>query len=201
MVTQCALEILSGFMNAVASEIQSLGGITELKPASGASSAQGFNVLEFTDRSGSGGAMHLEDYYKYDGDRWTNSVLLSFSQIMVDTGLVSNLTEANAIVIPPFARRGLLPTEEGNVTFEPPPPESRTTSENPIEETSPISSHQSGPPVDGNGIEIETSLTGQKNTENGETHGKNSEPSVAVTEVVGREGAESSFNGMPLTQH
>lgn len=62
----------------------------------------------------------------YDGRRWTNSVLLSISQTLVDAGIVGNLEEANAVVIPPFARRELLPKKLGqirNATKEPSRPD------------------------------------------------------------------------------
>lgn len=199
MATQCALEMLSGFMNAVASEVQSLGGRTEFETASNALLAEGFDVFQFADKICHNEVMPPEIYYEYDGSRWTNSVLLSFSRILVDTGLVRSLEEANAIVIPPFAKRGLLPTEEGNVRFDPPPAESRMTSENPIEGTSSISSDQSGSPGGTKGIE--TSLSSQENARNGEKDNATLEPGVVVTELDGWEEAESSFSGMSHTHY
>lgn len=199
MPTQCALEMLSGFMNAVASEVQSLGGRTSFEAVDDASLAQANDVFEFADIRCHNEPMTLGVYYEYDGDRWTNSVLLSFSRILVETGLVRNLEEANAIVIPPFAKRGLLPTEEGVVRFEPSLTESRTTSENPIDETKSISSHQSWPP--GGDMGIKTPLSIQKNGENGDKHPENPEPKVVATEVVGREEAESSSSGMSPTHY
>jgi hypothetical protein len=57
----------------------------------------------------------MEDTTRYDGGRWTNSVLLSISQTLVDTGVVDTIEEENALVIPPFARRSLLPLVVGQV--------------------------------------------------------------------------------------
>lgn len=199
MATQCALEMLSGFMNAVASEVQSLGGRTEFETASNALLAEGFDVFQFAYKICHNEVMPPEIDYEYDGSRWMNSVLLSFSRILVDTGLVRSLEEANAIVIPPFAKRGLLPTEEGNVRFDPPPAESRMTSENPIEGTSSISSDQSGSPGGTKGIE--TSLSSQENARNGEKDNATLEPGVVVTELDGWEEAESSFSGMSHTHY
>lgn len=39
-------------------------------------------------------------------------------QILVDMGLVGSIEEANAVVIPPFSKRGLLPSEPGKVNFK-----------------------------------------------------------------------------------
>ena len=97
---QCALDIFSGFLEAVAEKTKRVGGVTE---------------------SIGGG---------YWNTKFKNSTFVAMSDILVESGLVVSEAEANAIVIPPFACRGLLPTvnknaktkklsEKGNTEGEP----------------------------------------------------------------------------------
>jgi hypothetical protein len=86
---QCALELYSGFIDALASKIQALGGET------------------------SSISYHIEKK-----PRWENQVLNNISKIFLDEGLVDDIRVVNAIIIPPFARRRLLPTREGKVNFK-----------------------------------------------------------------------------------
>jgi hypothetical protein len=109
MATQCALEIFSGFMSALTRQIESLGGNTAHVPASAC--VRNMKVFDVPGR-------HDEADVEYNGERWTNSLLVEAAQILVDTGLVSCTEEANAVIIPPFARRGLLPTEPGELHFK-----------------------------------------------------------------------------------
>jgi len=81
---QCALEIFSGFLEAVAEKTERVGGVT---------------------KSIGGG---------YWNTRFKNSTFTAISGILVESGLVTSEIEANAIVIPPFACRGLLPTVNKN---------------------------------------------------------------------------------------
>lgn len=103
---QCALELFSGFMGGIVDNVKALGGETSYVPAP--QRIRRLHVHEVPERNSG-----LDS--SYDGERWTNSVLLSVSRVLVDTGLASSIEEANAVVIPPFARRGLLPTEPGSV--------------------------------------------------------------------------------------
>jgi hypothetical protein len=78
--TQCALEILSGLIQALADSTESLGKLT------------------------------WPDEFDAHPDEAEHGckLLHSMSKALVASGLVPNIVEANAIIIPPFARRGLL---------------------------------------------------------------------------------------------
>jgi hypothetical protein len=151
MATQCALEIFSGFVEAVASQINTIGGVTQnewdsaeakeetaqdedvpLEPVPQASDDASADGIAVTERSppvaGSLGrsvittvterpraARIVSRNTRYNGTRWRNSVLHSFSQTLIECGIVSNIEEANVVVIPPFARRNLLPQQLGQV--------------------------------------------------------------------------------------
>jgi hypothetical protein len=90
----CALELYSGFIDAIASKVREIGHQTEFRRAEGDSLAQN------------------------PAARRSNFVLDRISQFLVEEGLVNNMKEAKAVVIPSFAQRGLLPTREGSVIFE-----------------------------------------------------------------------------------
>lgn len=77
---QCALDIFSGFIDAIADFTKKIGGSTQ-----------------------------REDGNHKETAGITNFVLHEIAEILVDYGLVNGYIEAYAIVIPPFARRGLLP--------------------------------------------------------------------------------------------
>ena len=106
MATQCALEIFSGFMGALTMQVEALGGNTTHVQASVC--VRNMKVFDVPGR-------HDEADVEYNGERWTNSLLLEAAQVLVDTGLVNSTEEANAVIIPPFAKRGLLPTQPGEV--------------------------------------------------------------------------------------
>jgi hypothetical protein len=78
--TQCALEIFSGLVQAMADSITSLGELTSPE-----------EIAANPDK-----AVHGSD------------LLHSMSKALVASKLVPNIEEANAIIVPPFARRGLL---------------------------------------------------------------------------------------------
>lgn len=93
MATQCALELFSGFMEPIASHISRVG-------------------LNFTDRGIPNSADVLPTL------RWSNSVLNSIAQTLVNSGVVKSIEEANIVIIPPFARRGLLLGDLEDVEFQ-----------------------------------------------------------------------------------
>ncbi|KAF2011218.1 hypothetical protein BU24DRAFT_495443 [Aaosphaeria arxii CBS 175.79] len=86
--SQCALEIYSGFINSIASQVEHIDGHMSATTDEFANTNLGSSEI------------------------WVNSVMLSLAQVLVDSGLVPNIEEANIVVIPPFARRRLLPGQE-----------------------------------------------------------------------------------------
>ena len=88
----CALELLSGFLNALADQVKAIGGETR--------------------------GISRENKDPQGRARRFNTILGEISDILVEEALVSNVEEANAIVIPPFAWRGLLPTRDGRFEVE-----------------------------------------------------------------------------------
>ncbi|USP78311.1 uncharacterized protein yc1106_05585 [Curvularia clavata] len=105
-----AVEIFSGFMNSLTESIETVGGSTKIV-----------------------GTFSIQSPYRDDRDASVkeNSVLMSFSQALVDSGLVKKIWEAKALIIPPFANRGLLPTESGDIMFDEPvrKPNSRSSAQ------------------------------------------------------------------------
>jgi hypothetical protein len=107
LATQCALEIFSGLIQALADSTKSLGELTTFEEIAPEDATSGSKLL-------------------YD-----------MSKVLVSSGLVPNIEEANAIIIPPFARRRLLNrgpdrlTSAADVQDEIPPldPEAYTTLE------------------------------------------------------------------------
>ncbi|KAF1998489.1 hypothetical protein P154DRAFT_247937 [Amniculicola lignicola CBS 123094] len=85
---QCALELFSGFWNAAAEKITQLGHT----PDESSGSAKSTSLGTFSVASG---------------------FIESISQILLDARLVTTLEEAKVIIVPPLARRGLLPKFEG----------------------------------------------------------------------------------------
>ncbi|KAH7397437.1 hypothetical protein BKA66DRAFT_241867 [Pyrenochaeta sp. MPI-SDFR-AT-0127] len=78
--TQCALEIFSGFMTAVAKETTHLHKLE-------------LDVSQPDDRMST---------------RHCHGFLRAVSQVLVEVGIVNDIRDANTVVIPPFARKGLL---------------------------------------------------------------------------------------------
>ncbi|KAF2279077.1 uncharacterized protein EI97DRAFT_431291 [Westerdykella ornata] len=97
MPVQCALELFSGFLESIASQITQIGGDTYDFSSEFAQTSEPKNRRDIR--------------YRYPGKLMANTVLLSISQSLVDAGIVDCIEEANTVVIPPFARRGLLPKE------------------------------------------------------------------------------------------
>jgi hypothetical protein len=81
IANQCALELFSYFMDAVAARIDKLGGRT---------------VISQKDPG------RNETY-------WSNSVLQSIANECVAVGLAHDVNEANTVIIPAFVKHGLLP--------------------------------------------------------------------------------------------
>jgi hypothetical protein len=152
MATQCALELFSGFVEALADLIDEVGGTTEdemgIKRADSHTDSENVtlplgtvNVMKSEVQHD--GSLQVDEHKAslspttsnpeapsshFNGPRWTNSVLQSISQTLVDYGIVDSIEEANGVVIPPFARRNLLPPRAGHIIFE----EQESTEEEPL---------------------------------------------------------------------
>ncbi|PGH10895.1 hypothetical protein AJ80_07338 [Polytolypa hystricis UAMH7299] len=113
---QCALEIFARFMDAIASRTTTLGGLTER--------LSGTNPNDRREFISNSGLDELIDEFRkdpnkfsdaHDANRMVNSVLQDISNALVNVGLVKTIEEANVVVIPPFASRGLLPRQPGDI--------------------------------------------------------------------------------------
>jgi hypothetical protein len=81
-------------MHSIAASVEAIGGLTEFGEAGNSESLKE-------------GTAFLK-----------NSVMRSFSQVLVDCYMADDIGRANIFVVPPFVKLGLLPTERGNVKFD-----------------------------------------------------------------------------------
>lgn len=95
IANHCALEIFAYFMDTMATKIKEVGGRTEQR-----------RLI----------ARHMDPGTNDSGR--TNTVLESISHECVATGLAHDLAEAYTVIVPAFAKRGLLPKSlSGNKNF------------------------------------------------------------------------------------